>query len=182
MVHPNNRPHPNLCCTDALFTFLEVRPDQPDRHRSSEPRAGLAPRDGDPTTGAGAARARWVLRHFWAPVHMSNVGPLNANNNGQSSALGDGPLAGFYLDSNLISVFVTNSVNVLLAQASPRRRRASVPSLLRCPLGRAVMPGFRCEGLPACGQLAGIGAGAPGMVEDRRGGKAEAKIYSCLRQ
>ena len=26
---------------------------------------------------------RWVLRHFWAPAHLSNVGPLTGSNDGQ---------------------------------------------------------------------------------------------------
>jgi len=57
-----------------------------------------------------------IFRNFWAPVHVSNVGPRQASNNGQVATLSDGPLGGFFYDSNLIAVFMTNSVNMLLEQ------------------------------------------------------------------
>ena len=59
---------------------------------------------------------RLVLRHFWAPIHLSSVGPLQSSNNGLVSSLSNGPLGGLYMDQNLVQVFMTNIVNVLLAQ------------------------------------------------------------------
>eukprot|EP00291_Cryptomonas_curvata_P020946 CAMPEP_0172171292 /NCGR_PEP_ID=MMETSP1050-20130122/11810_1 /TAXON_ID=233186 /ORGANISM="Cryptomonas curvata, Strain CCAP979/52" /LENGTH=667 /DNA_ID=CAMNT_0012842705 /DNA_START=529 /DNA_END=2532 /DNA_ORIENTATION=+ len=58
----------------------------------------------------------FVFRHFWAPVHLSSIGPLQAGNNGLVTDLSIGPLGGLYKDKNLIQTFVTNAVSILLAQ------------------------------------------------------------------
>jgi hypothetical protein len=69
-----------------------------------------------------------VFRHFWAPVHLSSIGPLQAGNNGLVTDLSIGPLGGLYKDKNLIQTFVTNAVSILLAQViEPRTPHASSP-------------------------------------------------------
>ena len=69
-------------------------------------------------TSTDAQLLRFVFRHFWAPVHLSNIGPLQAGNNGLITDLSIGPLGGMYKDKNLIQTFVTNAVSILLAQVT----------------------------------------------------------------
>ena len=64
-----------------------------------------------------ANAGRLVLRHFWAPVHLTAVGPLAPNRVGRAPAdLRDGPLGGLYLDANLVATLSAVAANVLLAQ------------------------------------------------------------------
>ena len=84
-----------------------------------------------------------MFRHFWAPVHLSSVGPLQPDNNGLVEDLRSGPLGGLFKDQNLIRTFIVNIVSVLLAQVRafqnqkfPQRsmRKASSPSRSAVPI------------------------------------------------
>jgi len=55
----------------------------------------------------------YVLRHFWAPVHVANAGPLPIS---QAENMEDGTLGGLFWDINLIEIFMTQTVNILLEQ------------------------------------------------------------------
>jgi hypothetical protein len=71
-----------------------------------------------------------VLRHFWAPVHLTAVGPLAPDRVGRAPAdLRDGPLGGLFLDANLVATLAAVGVNVLLAQVPGARRQGAVSAL-----------------------------------------------------
>jgi len=55
----------------------------------------------------------YVLRHFWAPVHLAGAGPLPTS---EAIAMKDGPLGGLFWDANLIELFMVSVVNILLEQ------------------------------------------------------------------
>ncbi len=67
-------------------------------------------------------------------MHLSNVGPRQDENNGLVSTLSDGPLGGFYWDKNLIKVFVTNAVNLILAQVVRNTPARLDPRPRKCPV------------------------------------------------
>ena len=60
---------------------------------------------------------RLVLRHFWAPAHLADLGPLAPDRAGPAPAdLADGPLGGLYLDRTLAAALAAAAVDTLLAQ------------------------------------------------------------------
>jgi hypothetical protein len=54
-----------------------------------------------------------VFRHFWAPVHLAQVGPQPEN---EAVLLKDGPLGGLFWDKNVVEVMMVNVINIILEQ------------------------------------------------------------------
>jgi hypothetical protein len=73
-----------------------------------------------------------VLRHYWAPAHLTDLGPIApARVDREPADLRDGPLGGLFLDATLIAGFAAVAVNTLLAQACTRQRFSGTATAFR---------------------------------------------------